>query len=555
MIYFTSLTGSIVWAVIVLFPDVQAQLYDKVIQTQYGPVQGFQYFEETTLQKYFNRSNSNVAAFLGIPFAADTGYQNRWRAPQPRDVWNETYVASDFGPQCPPSAGRGSSPYSEDCLSLNIWTNAKTSNASLPVLVWSQGSDETSNNTWWYGGGMALKDVVVVTFNRRDDAFGYLAHPELNSEGFISTGHNTSGNYGILDHLEVLKWVQKNIVNFGGDATKVTVAGQSFGSAQAYHAVNGPLFKGLFRGAISESGIRYPSDTLLAGLATSYVNMSTALTFGSDYVRSHNVSTIAELRTLSTEQLLNGSSDRVGNESIWWVTALSAGYPLKFKPVLDGYVIPSNYMSELLRGPANDVPFITGNTRDESGASTTTNYTVAQYEYYTSLKYGNLSATYQQMYPAGNSSTSASTAWNNAARDTSLVSSWAFGTEWVKSAQSPFYTYYWDHAPPGQTAGAFHQSEIMYVLNSLYANADTYPYTDYDYYLGEVMSNYWANFVKTLDPNDGGKKGGAVPAKWEPNDGTSETVMHVGEAFGPTKIAEPGQVDLIMSYFAQQSPY
>ena len=185
------------------------------------------------------------------------------------------------------------------------------------MLVWNQGSDDSSNNTLWYGGGMALKDVIVVSFNRRDDAFGYLAHPELNAEGLASTGYNTSGNYGILDHLEVLKWVQKNIANFGDDATKVTVAGQSFGSSQAYHAVNGPLFKGYFCGAISQSGICYPYDTLLAGLATSYVNISTALTFGSEYVSSHNVSTIAEMRNLFTAQLLTGSSDRVGNESIW----------------------------------------------------------------------------------------------------------------------------------------------------------------------------------------------------------------------------------------------
>ena len=546
--------GSVVWAISFLVLPLQAQLYDKVIQTEYGAVQGFKYFNETTLQTYFNSSTSNVAAFLGIPYAADTGYQNRWKAPQPRERWNETYLANDFGPGCPSSA-RDSPNYSEDCLSLNIWTNAVTANASLPVLVWNQGSDETSNNTWWYGGGMALKDIIVITFNRRDDAFGYLAHPDLNAEGFALTGYNTSGNYGILDHLAVLKWVQKNIANFGGDPTKVTVAGQSFGSGQAYHAVNSPLFKGYFRGAISQSGIRYPYDTLLAGLACSYVNMSTALTFGIDYASSHNTSTIAELRTLSVDELLVGSSDRVGNESIWWVTALSAGYPLKFKPVLDDYVIPFTYIEELLAGPANDVPLITGNTRDESGASTMTNYSVAEYEYYTSLKYGNLSSEYLSLYPAGNSSNKSSTSWNNAARDTSLVSSWAFGTKWVKSAQSPFYTYYWDHAPPGQNQGAFHQSEIMYVLNSLYANTYQYPYTSYDYYLGEVMSNYWANFIKTLDPNGDGVCNATTPAAWTPNDGTSETVMHIGDDFGPTKIAKPEQVKLLMAYFAQQSPY
>lgn len=90
-------------------------------------------------------------------------------------------------------------------------------------MVWNQGSEETSDNPWWYGGGLALKDVVVVTFNRRDDAFGYLAHPELNAEGLAATGHNTSGNYGVLDFLEVLKWVQKNIANFGGDPDRTFV--------------------------------------------------------------------------------------------------------------------------------------------------------------------------------------------------------------------------------------------------------------------------------------------------------------------------------------------
>jgi carboxylesterase 2 len=446
-----------------------AQLWDKVIKTSYGPVQGFQYFNKSTLETYFGLSESNVTAYLGVPFAADTGYQNRWKPPQPRQPWNEILNATTFGPACPSSSDTY---ISEDCLSLNIWTNAGSADAKLPVMVWNQGSDETSDNTWWYGGGMALKDVILITFNRRDDAFGYLAHPEINSEGFERTGHNTSGNYGILDQLEVLKWVQKNVAHFGGDPDRVTVAGQSFGSSQVYHAVNSPLFTGYFHGGISESGIRYPYDTLLAGLACSYVNMSSALNNGVNYTTFHNVSTIAELRTLSMEDLLIGSQDRVTNETFWWVTALSTMYPLVFKPVLDDYVIPSKYIDSLLNGPANDVPVITGNTKDESGAALSTDYTVDQYEYYTSLKYGNLSAQYLQLYPDNDNQSTADLAWNAAARDTSLIGSWAYATEWYKSAESPFYTYYWTHAPPGQDMGAFHQSEIMYALNALYANAD-----------------------------------------------------------------------------------
>lgn len=138
----------------------QAQLWDKAIETSYGPVEGFQYFNQSTLEKYFGVSKSNVSAFLGIPFAADTGYQKRWNSPQPRERWNHTLKATEFGPTCP---SRNASNISEDCLSLNLWANAGSADAKLPVMVWNQGSDETSNVAWWYGGGMALKDVILIT--------------------------------------------------------------------------------------------------------------------------------------------------------------------------------------------------------------------------------------------------------------------------------------------------------------------------------------------------------------------------------------------------------
>ncbi|RAH86120.1 putative carboxylesterase [Aspergillus japonicus CBS 114.51] len=533
---------------------VHAQLWDEIIQTSYGPVQGFQYFNQSTLEKYFGVSESNVTAFLGIPFAADTGYENRWKAPQPRTPWNETLQATAFGPACP---SEYATDISEDCLSLNLWTNAGSASDKLPVMVWNQGSDETSDDAWWYGGGMALKDVILITFNRRDDAFGYLAHPELNEEGLKLTGHNTSGNYGVLDQLEVLKWVRNNIAQFGGDPDRVVVAGQSFGSSQVYHAVNSPLFSGYFHGGISESGIRYPYDPLLAGLATSYVNMSTALFHGVNYTTFHNASSIAELRTLSMEDLLVGSQDRVNSTWIDPITALSAGYPLIFKPVLDGYVLPSTYLETLINGPANDVPVITGNTKDESGASTTTSYTVKQYETYTKAKYGDLYDEYIRLYPDNGTAATADRSWNAAARDASLIGSWAYATDWYKAATSDFYTYYWTHAPPGQSQGAFHQSEIMYALNALYANVDTYPFTDEDWEIQAHMSAYWANFAKTLNPNEGGSYtgNGTLPV-WRPNskNGT-QVVMELGNAFEDVAIAEKAQVKFMMKWFHEQTPY
>lgn len=187
------------------------QLWNQTIKTSYGPVQGFEYFNQSTLETFFNVSNANVTAFLGIPYGADTAYQNRWKPAQPPQKWNTTLQATTFGDSCPTGPTNlyaYGNPVSEDCLSLNIWTNAGSVDANLPVMVWSQGSEETSDDSWWYGGGMALKDVILITFNRRDDAFGYLAHPDLNQEGYERTGHYTSGNYGVLDLLSVLKWVQ-----------------------------------------------------------------------------------------------------------------------------------------------------------------------------------------------------------------------------------------------------------------------------------------------------------------------------------------------------------
>ncbi|KAL5048441.1 hypothetical protein BDW71DRAFT_196087 [Aspergillus fruticulosus] len=509
-----------------------AQLYDKIIQTEYGPVQGFKYFNESTLEANWGTSSSggHIAAFLSIPFAADTSYQNRWKPPQPREPWNETLVADTWGPCCPTSYATD---YSEDCLTVNIWTGANSSSDKLPVMIYNQGSDEP-------------RQQRSVTFNRRDDVFGYLAHPELNLVRQLRR---------ILDFLELLKWVQRTIENFGGDPDRVTIVGQSFGSAQVYHAVNSGLFKGLFHGAIAESGVRYPYDTLLAGLADSYVTMPKALQNGLNYTASHNATSISDLRKLSTEEILVGSGDRVTDADIWWVTALSCMYPLKFKPVLDGYVLPEKYIDSMRNGPANDVPFITGNNKDESGASTSTNYTVEEYHEYASLKYGNLSFEHFALYP-GTNNTQASRSWNAAARDTSLVSSWLFAKDWAKSASSPFYTYYWDHAPPSQTQGAYHESEVFYAMDTLYANADDHSWTWYDYVVAEIMSSYWVNFVKTGDPNLGGTYPWSNLTYWAPvGDGKNEAVFHVGEGFGEVPLAKHEQVELITEYFSRQVPY
>lgn len=524
-----------------------AALYDTPIKTEYGNVQGFKYFNSSTTQKYFNLPDSDIAAFLGVPYAADTGYQNRWKPAQPREPWNGTLMATEFGPSCPISH-QASSGYtiSEDCLRVNIWTPATSPNASLPVLVWNYGSWETSTEPLYDGGGLATKDVVVVTYNYRDAAFGFLTHPDLNAE----SGRNSSGNYGILDFFTALQWVQDNIANFGGDPNRVTIAGQSFGSAQVYHAVNSPLAKGLFHGMIAESGIRDPYDPLLAGLADSYRSLEFNLKVGINYTSFHNVSSIAELRTLSMDELLVGSEDR--DPSVSNLTALWTNTPPLYKTTLDGYVVPEKYIDSLINGPANDVPMITGNNKDESGAATSTNYTVAEYDEYNTQWYGNLSSEFFKLYPATNA-TQADAMWNEAAKDISLVSSYRFANGWVQSASSPFYTYYWDYAPPGQSQGAYHMAEINYALRNLYKTDKSW--TAYDFYLADVISSYWANFIKTGNPNKGGSYKNGTLVTWSPNKEGNATVMHLGTGFGEVPVASTEKVDLLSRWLDTHTPY
>lgn len=524
-----------------------AKLYGVPVKTQYGYVEGFKYFNTSTTQKYFNLPDSDVAAFLGVPYAASTAYENRWKVAQPREPWNGTFNASSWGPSCP-IARQADAGYTlgEDCLVANIWTPATSSNASLPVLVWNYGSGETSTEPLYDCGGLATKGVVTVSYNYRDAAFGFLAHPELNEE----SGHNASGNYGIQDFITVLEWVRDNIAEFGGDPNRVVIAGQSFGSAQVYHAVNSPLAKGLFHGMIAESGIRDPYDPTLGGLADSYRNMTHALAVGENYTSFHNVSSIAELRTLSMESLLEGSDDK--DYTISNVTSLFTAYPPLFKTTLDNYVVPSTYLDSLLNGPASDVPMITGNNKDESGAATTTNYTLAQYNSYCTQWFGNMSTEYFSLYPATDDS-SANMQWNAMCRDLSLVSSDQFVNGWVQSAKSPFYTYYWDYAPPGQTAGAYHEAEINYVLNNLYGT--DLPWGDYDIWLADVMSSYWANFVKTLDPNTGGSFRNGRLARWENNGEGNGSVMHFGGGFGMIKVGEERKVEFLRRWLREQVPW
>ncbi|RLN91852.1 hypothetical protein BBJ28_00015959 [Nothophytophthora sp. Chile5] len=170
-----------------------AALYDSVLQTQYGALQGYPAFDSEPAGNLTNWSN--ITVWKNIPYAADTSGSNRWRPPRNASAWDGTREAADYGPICPSVlTNTGDYNVSEDCLNLNIWSAAESVDAKLPVVIWSTPAISTARDALFDGGGMATQNVVYVNYNRRDGVFGYLAHPELSEEMLTEVGVNASGN-------------------------------------------------------------------------------------------------------------------------------------------------------------------------------------------------------------------------------------------------------------------------------------------------------------------------------------------------------------------------
>jgi carboxylesterase 2 len=518
---FSSQRGSVAW---LLLPTVRAALYNTVLQTNSGPVVGYNAFNSSPAGIGLDNWE-NVAVWKGIPFAANTSGNNRFRSPQSLSAWNETLYAADYGPVCP-LAATGNFTIDEDCLNLNIWSAANSSDDKLPVVMWSYPSGSTASDALFNGGGMAAKNIVFVSYNYRTGPFGWLASSELSEERLEAVGVNSSGNYAILDQFAALHWIRGNIEAFGGDPEHITVQGQSEGSATTYHILNSPLTKGEIVGAIIESGVRDPHDPLSATLAEKYISQDVALANGESYQASLNCSDIACMRSLPMEDLMSGT--------------------FKSLATLDYYALPSKYITSLLDGAANQVPVITGNAKDENGA--TWNLTLSLAEYLADMNEtfsGVWLDRFLEQYPA-NSSESAPRAYDAQWTDRSNVGTWLWTRLWANGSEESVYNYFWDHAPPGVDQGAYHESEINYVLNNLY---DTdLPWQWEDYVIAAKMNAYWVNFIKTGDPN-----GGNLTA-W-PAAGGEPLVQHVGDGWGQIPVADKAKIKLFEDWFATLEAY
>ncbi len=470
--------------------------------------------------------NSDVQVYKSIPFAAPPVGDLRWKAPKSSANWDGVRAADKFSAICaqtPYPAGSlyasAPQPTSEDCLYLNVWTAAKAANEHRPVMLWIHGGALTrgSGSTPTYDGeSLAAKGVVLVTINYRLGVFGFMAHPELTKE----SDRNASGNYGFLDQIAALEWVQKNIAAFGGDPKRVTIFGESAGSWSVNVLTASPLAKGLFHRAIGESGGNFNPLKRLADAEQT----------GVKFAASVGAESLSALRQKTTDELMKAAS------------------ATPFPAVLDGWLLPADIYAIYATGKQNDVPIIVGSNADEGTSLSPwpSNGTAAAFEKQTRSRFGADADRALELYPA-KSDDEARAAHYASFRDASF--GWQMRT-WARletqTGKSKAYLYYFSHVPPGPQSsryGAYHASEIAYVFNNL--NVGKRQHEEIDDKLADLMSSYWVNFAKTGDPN-----GPGLP-KWPAYSLSSDTALELGDQVKPVANLHKDQLDFLDQFFAK----
>jgi len=448
---------------------------------------------------------NGVRIFKGIPYAAPPVGDLRWRPPQPAAAWSDLRAADAFGPDCPQTPYPPGSiyaapprPQSEDCLYLNVWT-AAGANDKRPVMVWIHGGALTRGSgavPTYDGSALAKKGVIVVTINYRLGPLGYLAHPELTAE----SPHHASGNYGVLDQIAALTWVQNNIAAFGGDPGRVTIFGESAGSWSVNTLVASPLAKGLFVRGIGESGARFTHGPFLSDDRNGVMSAEKA---GLAFARAAGVESLAALRAVPADTLV-----------------ATAGF--RTQETVDGWVIPDEVGAIFARKTHNNVPIIAGSNANEMTTLTVPASwpkTLEEYRTRVAAQYGDMVKDFDAVYPV-TSDADIRDAWLGSQRDALFTLNMRTWARLTVAGGSKAYLYQFTHVTPNPNTqlGAYHASEIAYVFDN-----PRPAWTDVDRRLADQMSSYWVNFATTGDPN-----GNGLPA-WTAYDVTTEPYMDLGD--------------------------
>ena len=475
---------------------------------------------------------NGVAVFRGIPFAAPPVGELRWKAPQPVVPWEGILKADKYAPVPVQVKARwmGDVDMSEDCLYLNVWTPAKSSGEKLPVMVWIYGGGFSNGGTAGTdGSNIAANGVIMVSVAYRVGALGFLALPELSAE----SEHGVSGNYGLLDQIAGLKWVQENIEAFGGDPAKVTIFGESAGAISVSMLCASPLCKGLFRGAISQSGGSFGPVSDSRGMGEYVASLKGAEQTGVEFKERMGVNSLAELRALEYEKWLDDPLSQMGG----------------FWPAVDGYVIAGDQYRLYQEGKYNDVNVIAGTNSDE-GSMFVQPMEPAQYEELIKASFGPMADRALELYP-GNDQMEVYHSLSDIFRETAFAwPTYAWTRLQSETGNSKVFVYYFDQYraepfyPDGPVPkGAAHASEIAYVFGHPGQNPEAEA-SDEEQELSDIMIRYWTNFAKTGDPN-----GADLPAWPEYREG-AETVMYLkGAQPKPISLPNAGKIQFMEDYF------
>jgi para-nitrobenzyl esterase len=468
-----------------------------------------------------------LRVFKGIPYVLPPVGQARWRPPSPMPRWEGIRKATEFGPAClqpKPQLStvytRDPMPMSEDCLTLNIW--APIDARAAPVFFWIYGGalvGGASREPFYDGTRLSNQGVVVVSINYRIGALGWLAHPELSAE----SPDRVSGNYGLLDQIEALRWVRRNIVSFGGDPSNVTIAGESAGALSVMYLMAAPAARGLFSKAIAESAYMISVPELKR---RSFGTPSAEET-GTKLAAALHAENIVALRAMDAAKL-----------------AEAAPAALYFPwPTIDGHVLPRQLVDVFDKGEQAPVPLLAGFNSGEIRSlrilAPTAPATASEYEKKIRERYLDLADEFLRLYPSNNLQESV---WA-----TTRDALYGWTAERLVRKQTaigqPSYLYFFDHGYPAEeTAGlhAFHASELPYVFGTLDATPPLWPKipaTREESKLSDAMVGYWSSFVHTGQPR------AATEPDW-PSFGSRGAYMAFTDAPHPSADLLPGMFAL-----------
>lgn len=461
-------------------------------------------------------AGGDVAVFKGVPFALPPVGNRRWTVAERAPDWTNPRLADQFGPQCVQGAlpatfetpsgqhqtrlfWEPSALSSEDCLYLNVYAPKNIGAAAkAPVMVWIHGGGfvgGSGSGPFYEGTALAQKGVVVVTINYRLGIFGFFAHPELSAEA----ASGTSGNYGLSDQIEALRWVQRNISAYGGDPHNVTIFGESAGSWAVSLLVATPKSQGLFHKAIGQSGAYLYSMPHLKAAAGGIISAEQA---GQNFAAAAGAANVSQLRELSASELQSKAET---------LHAVNAGH----LAIVDGHFFSKPVRDIFAQGEQNKVPVMVGFNADE-GSGLSDYYVVAPvpenpavYEQEVRHRFGRLASKWLQQYPSKDPTAAVFDAY----RDSEFgwrMEEWAKATE---RAGQQAYFYHFAHKPPMADAvrempigpgkrrlGSYHAAEIPYVFNA-FSLGKLPNATPADLEVASLMSDYWVNFARTGNPN------------------------------------------------------